>query len=236
MICFPPHCSHRLQPLDVSFMKPLSLHYDEETRKWLRTNPGKVVTLFEISKLFAQAFLSSANMKTALNGFEKTGIWPVNPNIFTDIDFLPSMTTDIQLETSPAAHPDDIRSKSNNNTRGDNLQDILEEISVISEKVTEPLQDITKVNKNDQNTSGCSWMTNSPARGTEKHSSSFICVSPKDVIPLPKVQSGQKRATRKRGKSVVLTSSPYKAELEVAVEKIEKAKKKQNWRGSKERN
>ncbi|KAL7291839.1 hypothetical protein TKK_0014618 [Trichogramma kaykai] len=24
ILCFPPHCSHRLQPLDVSFMKPLS--------------------------------------------------------------------------------------------------------------------------------------------------------------------------------------------------------------------
>lgn len=25
LLCLPPHCSHRLQPLDVSFMKPLSL-------------------------------------------------------------------------------------------------------------------------------------------------------------------------------------------------------------------
>lgn len=26
MLCFPPHCTHRLQPLDVGFMKPLSVY------------------------------------------------------------------------------------------------------------------------------------------------------------------------------------------------------------------
>lgn len=29
--------------------------------------------------------------------FEKTGIWPVNVNVFDDADFLPSSTTDIQI-------------------------------------------------------------------------------------------------------------------------------------------
>ncbi|XP_055918448.1 uncharacterized protein LOC129950541 [Eupeodes corollae] len=27
MLCFPPHCTHRMQPLDVTFMKPLSSYY-----------------------------------------------------------------------------------------------------------------------------------------------------------------------------------------------------------------
>ena len=26
----PPHCSHKMQPLDVSFMKPLSIYYNQE--------------------------------------------------------------------------------------------------------------------------------------------------------------------------------------------------------------
>lgn len=49
LLCFPPHCSHKLQPCDVSFMKPLSTYYEDEVRKWLRCNPGKVVTLGNIS-------------------------------------------------------------------------------------------------------------------------------------------------------------------------------------------
>ena len=96
LLCLPPHCSHRIQPLDVSFMKPLSLHYSDEVRKWLRSNPGKVVTLFQISMLFGSAFIQSASMLTATKGFEKTGIWPPNPSVFTDSDFLPADATDIE--------------------------------------------------------------------------------------------------------------------------------------------
>ncbi|KAK9739011.1 DDE superfamily endonuclease [Popillia japonica] len=100
LLCLPPHCSHRLQPLDVSFMKPLSLHYSDELGKWLRGNPGKVVTLFQISTLFGSAFIQSATMKTAINGFQATGIWPTDPSIFTDAEFLPADTTDIRSGTS----------------------------------------------------------------------------------------------------------------------------------------
>uniref|UniRef100_A0A1Y1NM29 DDE-1 domain-containing protein n=1 Tax=Photinus pyralis TaxID=7054 RepID=A0A1Y1NM29_PHOPY len=62
MICFPPHCTHRLQALDVAFMKPLSAYYDDEVRKWLRTNPGRVVTFQKISYLFRAAYLRAATM------------------------------------------------------------------------------------------------------------------------------------------------------------------------------
>ncbi|KAJ8956012.1 hypothetical protein NQ318_006288 [Aromia moschata] len=104
LLCFPPHCSHRLQPLDVAFMRPLSLYYEDEVRKWLRMNPGKV-TLFQISTLFGQACVnaaSAANMKTALKGFEKTGIWPTNVGIFSDGDFYQPETTNIPIAEAQA--------------------------------------------------------------------------------------------------------------------------------------
>ena len=34
ILCLPPHCTHRLQPVDVSFMKPLSTYYDCEVTKY----------------------------------------------------------------------------------------------------------------------------------------------------------------------------------------------------------
>lgn len=33
LLCLPPHCSHKLQPLKVAFMKPLSTFYDQECEK-----------------------------------------------------------------------------------------------------------------------------------------------------------------------------------------------------------
>jgi DDE superfamily endonuclease./helix-turn-helix, Psq domain. len=82
IMCFPPHCTHRLQPLDVSFMKPLSTYYDQAVTSWLRQNPGRVVRDYQIGKLFGEAFIRAANMSTAIRSFEQTGIWPVNPDVF----------------------------------------------------------------------------------------------------------------------------------------------------------
>jgi hypothetical protein len=102
LLCFPPHCTHRLQALDVSLMKPLSAYYDDEVRNWLRSNPGRVVTFHQLSSIFSAAYLRAATMLTAINGFRKTGVWPVNRNVFSDADFLPSATTDIEKEYSDA--------------------------------------------------------------------------------------------------------------------------------------
>ncbi|KAK9753009.1 DDE superfamily endonuclease [Popillia japonica] len=56
LLSVPPHCTHRLQSLDVSFMKPLNTFYDAET-----------------------------------------GIWPCDPTVFTDVDFVAAETTDIPM-------------------------------------------------------------------------------------------------------------------------------------------
>ncbi|KAJ4440802.1 hypothetical protein ANN_10648 [Periplaneta americana] len=94
LLCFPPHCTHRLQPLDERFMKPLSVFYDQEVAIWLRSNPGRVVTQFQVSKLYGSAFVRAATMITAINGFRKSGIWPVNPYVFGEHDYAPSENTD----------------------------------------------------------------------------------------------------------------------------------------------
>ena len=52
IVCLPPHCSHRLQPLDVAFMKPLSTYYTQAIECWLRNNPGRTVTVFQVADLF----------------------------------------------------------------------------------------------------------------------------------------------------------------------------------------
>ncbi|CAH1965165.1 unnamed protein product [Acanthoscelides obtectus] len=93
MLCFPPHCTHRLQPLDVSFMGPLSTFYSQEVR-WLRTNPGRVVTQFQVGRLFGQAYARAATVQTAVSGFSKTGIYPLSPQVFGEADFAAAETTE----------------------------------------------------------------------------------------------------------------------------------------------
>lgn len=213
LLCLPPHTSHKLQPLDVTFFKPLSLYYGEEVRKWLRSHPGKVVTLFQISSIFGAAFLHAATMPTAINGFQKTGIWPSDLNVFSDADYLPSATTDIQLENSESPSANSTDGQSHNSTTD----------SPVS---TEPPAKKTKTNQDStiEPQPGCSWVPDSPNVLCSQQNSAFR-ISPKNLIPIPLIRQNTKRTSRRKGKTVVLTGSPYKNELQDAVARKERKEK-----------
>lgn len=55
LLVFPSHCTHRLQPLDLSFFKSLNNHYNSEIVSGLRSHPGRRVTEYEIAALFSSA-------------------------------------------------------------------------------------------------------------------------------------------------------------------------------------
>lgn len=86
LLVLPPHCSHRMQPLDVSFMKPLSTFYSQECEKWLRSHPGRVITMFQVGAVFGAAYVRASTPEIAISGFKATGIYPVNRDVFTDCD------------------------------------------------------------------------------------------------------------------------------------------------------
>jgi hypothetical protein len=94
LLCLPPHCSHRLQPLDVGFMKPLMTYYAQNVHMWLRNHLGRVVIMFQIGELFGGAYLRAASVQTAVKAFSTTGISPCNRHVFTDDDYAPESTTD----------------------------------------------------------------------------------------------------------------------------------------------
>ena len=52
VLCLPPHCSHRMLPLGVSFMKPLMTFYTQAIENWLRNHPGRVATTYQTAVFF----------------------------------------------------------------------------------------------------------------------------------------------------------------------------------------
>lgn len=58
-LCFSPHCTHRLQLLDVSFIVCVSIYYEQEVRKFV-IHP-RAVTIYKVAKLFGAGFLQAAN-------------------------------------------------------------------------------------------------------------------------------------------------------------------------------
>ena len=99
LLSLPSHCTHKLQPLDISFFKSLNGHYDAEIQCWLRQHPGRVVTEFQISELFSAAYGKAATIQNGTSGFRKAGIYPFRRDLFTDADFLCSQMTDSAMSS-----------------------------------------------------------------------------------------------------------------------------------------
>ncbi|KAK9728733.1 hypothetical protein QE152_g17062 [Popillia japonica] len=61
----------------------------------MRANPGSRINNYDIAKLVADAYKQVCFPDIAENGFMCTGMYPINPNIFTDLDFMSSQLTHI---------------------------------------------------------------------------------------------------------------------------------------------
>ncbi|KAG5893472.1 hypothetical protein JTB14_031250 [Gonioctena quinquepunctata] len=108
-----------MQPLDVPCMAPLSTSYSQRVKCFLRNHSGGVVTIYQIAEIFAKAYLRASTSTNAINGFIKTGIYPVDRNGFSEDIF-------------PAAHP----------------TDVLEEV-LVHNNMEEVAETVSHLNKND---------------------------------------------------------------------------------------
>ncbi|XP_021696059.1 uncharacterized protein LOC110675412 [Aedes aegypti] len=101
LISLPPHTSHKMQPLDRTFMKPFKDSYHERCDVWIRAHSGARITDYDIAGIVRQAYLKVARTDIATSGFECTGIVPFDPHKFCTADFLPADVTNIPLENKP---------------------------------------------------------------------------------------------------------------------------------------
>lgn len=94
LLTFPPHCSHALQPLDVSVFGPFKSALKKSHNQWLQAHPGKRISIKEVAHLCRIPYMEKITPANISPGFSQTGICPFNRNVIPATRFAPASVTD----------------------------------------------------------------------------------------------------------------------------------------------
>lgn len=230
MLTFPPHCSHKLQPLDRSVFGPFKRFANTACDAWVTNNPGKTMTIYDIPQIVNRAFPLAATPNNITAGFRVTGIWPFNVDVFGEQDFMPGYATDLPPPDSENATELPLPGKQN--------------ITYLSPPATESQvaeETVSPVSTSKSPVPGCSGTStlsyrksaiqssSEPSFQSESKCSDFsttssskikihsnvLLRSPEDISPLPKAAPKVARQTKRRQvKTAIVTDTPEKNAIE----------------------
>lgn len=101
ILTLPPHCSHRLQPLDVSVYFPFKAFYNQGIESWLINDLGQTMDIYCVAEIVGQAYPRVFTTSNIASGFWTSGIYPLNRYVFNDTDFLQSYVTERPAPVDP---------------------------------------------------------------------------------------------------------------------------------------
>jgi hypothetical protein len=77
---YPPHSTHRLQPLDVGVFAPLANYYSQALDDLVRKSEGRTsISKRDFFSLFWPAFEKAFAKENIVSAWSNTGIWPFDP-------------------------------------------------------------------------------------------------------------------------------------------------------------
>ena len=102
VIGFPPHCTHALQPLDVTCFAPLKTAYLENISQYCRTHLTKHPSKEKFLGVFGEAYNKAMTPSIIQHGFRATGIYPPKRGAIPPEKMAPSKATSLNA-TLPVA-------------------------------------------------------------------------------------------------------------------------------------
>lgn len=236
-LSFPPHTTHRLQPLDVGVFGPFKAKLKTAFNDWHINHSGKTLNIYNIPKLAKIAYFESFNSKNITSAFAKTGIWPFNKLAFSDADF-DAVTV---YQSKSTLDPDNDREQIiSEEVDEHDLLPMLGQASTTLAKQQEmhpsstedqTLRADTESQQNVPQTSGnISPSLLSPSTSSKPLSATGL-ITPEMVKPFPRVDKTERKSKKGKlpGKSRIYTYTPEKNRLE-EIEKAKKLKKEEQER------
>lgn len=215
VLTLPPHTTAKLQPLDVGLNGPFKVYYNSAIESWLLRNPGKPMTIYSVAECVGIAYQKAMTPVNISQAFRKCGIFPFDPNIFTEIDFLPSTVTDRPevLDEHVVHLPNAnlyIREVEEHEVSIPNGLEVLREAEP---STTGTVSGGLKEHKEPESSPYSTVTSNSnPQPGSSGIVKSFL--SPNDFLPPLKAgPRNNKRKQRKLRKSIIATDTPEKDQI-----------------------
>jgi hypothetical protein len=207
MLTFPPHCSHKMQPLDRTVYGPLKRFYNHACDSWQMDHPGIPMTIYNVADNLGKAYAKAFTPENIQNGFKCTGVYPFNRHIFNEEDFLCSYVTDrpIDVEQQPQQQEEE-RPQEEHPFQGDTTPEPNSTVQEASSPSTSAAIEILVGTSRNSDTN--------PATCTPDSSSPVTEISLTEIRPFPKAAPRKKaKGGRKKGKTVVLTDTPVRNEI-----------------------
>lgn len=206
LLSFPPHTSHKLQPLDRTVFGPFKKYFNDAADDWRKNNPGERLNIYHLPGLAAKALPLAATPNNIKNGFKCTGIYPFDRLVFSDEDYLPACVTDQPEPTTSIGTQVD--------QHDENIEMSFDTVDLPAEKTA-------------QDSRGEETSLIQPKSPQPSTSSGAVYVSPCDIKPLPLAKPKMKKVNRRTKKSSIWTSTPVKKQLEEELEMKSRSKSKQ---------
>lgn len=204
IVTFPPHTSHKLQPLDLSVYSPLKNYYNQAVETWLYNHKGNTFDIYAVAEALGAAYPKAFTPSNILSGFRKSGICPFDPDIFTDDDYLSAYVTDRDVQqpsTDLTVRLDTTEEKTNRHSTSTSM--------VLDESNPGPSNDAQR--GANEPIPGTSSNVQPSTIGYISCNTKQTIKTPEQIQPYPKAEQRKKSTKgRKAGKTMIATDTPEK--------------------------
>ncbi|KAJ8926563.1 hypothetical protein NQ314_021056 [Rhamnusium bicolor] len=184
-------------------------------------NAGKPITIYDAAELANTAYLKAFTPSNITKGFQVSGLYPLNSDIFGEQDFLPSNVID-RTDPNLSKASSQIKPLSSNETS------VITAAPLTSNYV--PLIKLPPRSSDNSMTKAENTPSTSTGGLTSQNRVSIISniILPHEIRPIPKAppRKGTASRGRKNGKARILTDTPEINEIQKDTEKAMQRKRK----------